>query len=99
VQYTPAGGHVAIVARPDGEDVVVRVCDTGPGMTEGDRAIAFARMQRGSAAPSSDGTGIGLSLAREIARAHGGSIEIESTPGAGSVFVVRLPLADPPRSQ
>ena len=99
LQYTPEGGRVDVTARPAIEEVMVRVRDTGPGMTEGDRAIAFARMQRGSASESSEGMGVGLALAREIARAHGGTIEIESTLGLGSVFVVRLPLADPESPQ
>lgn len=96
IQYTPPGGRVDVVARPDGDEAVIRVRDTGPGMTEGDRAIAFARMQRGSASQAAEGTGVGLALAREIARAHGGTIEIESEPGSGATFVLRLPLADPP---
>jgi signal transduction histidine kinase len=96
IQYTPEGGRVDVLARPaSGEEIVVRVRDTGPGMTEEDRAIAFARMQRGSASESSEGVGVGLALAREIARAHGGAIEIESALGRGTTFVVRLPLADP----
>lgn len=95
IQYTPTGGRVAVDARPDGEDAVIRVRDTGPGMTADDREIAFARKQRGSAAEESEGTGVGLALAREIARAHGGSIEIDTAPGRGTCFVVRLPLADP----
>lgn len=95
IQYTPEGGRVDVSSRPASDEAVVRVSDTGPGMTESDRAIAFARMQRGSASQSSEGMGVGLALAREIARAHGGTIEIESAVGQGTVFVVRLPLADP----
>jgi signal transduction histidine kinase len=96
LQYTPAGGHVAVSARPAADELLVRVRDTGPGMTEADREIIFSRLQRGSAAPASgEGLGVGLALAREVARAHGGTIEVESAPGQGSVFVVRLPLADP----
>jgi len=96
IQYTPAGGRVTVDARPDGEEAVIRVRDTGPGMTESDREIAFARRQRGSAAEGSEseGMGVGLALAREIARAHGGTIDIESAPGHGTSFVIRLPLAD-----
>jgi signal transduction histidine kinase len=97
LQYTPEGGRVEVSAPPAASDlVVVRVRDTGPGMTEEDRAIAFSRFQRGSASAAGEGLGLGLALAREIARAHGGSVDIESAPGAGSTFVVRLPLAEPP---
>ncbi len=93
LQYTPEGGRVAVEARPASSEVLVRVRDSGPGMSEADRAIAFARFQRGSASASGDGLGLGLALAREIARAHGGSIEIETPSGRGAVFAVRLPLA------
>ncbi|MCX5739497.1 MAG: ATP-binding protein [Proteobacteria bacterium] len=93
LQYTPDGGRVAVEARPASSEVLVRVRDTGPGMSEADRAIAFSRFQRGSASPSGEGLGLGLALAREIARAHGGSIEIEAPTGRGAVFAVRLPLA------
>jgi heavy metal sensor kinase len=96
IQYTPEGGRVDVSARPSSEELVVRVRDTGPGMTQADREIVFARLQRGSAAPAAgEGLGVGLALAREIARAHGGTIDVESEPGAGSTFIVRLPLADP----
>jgi heavy metal sensor kinase len=96
IQYTPQGGRVDVSARPSSDELVVRVRDTGPGMTEADREIVFARLQRGSAAPAAgEGLGVGLALAREIARAHGGSVEVESALGQGSVFIVRLPLADP----
>jgi signal transduction histidine kinase len=66
---------------------------TGPGLREADRAIAFSRFARGSASATGPGLGLGLALAHEIARAHGGSIEIERNTGRGAVFAVRLPLA------
>ena len=93
LQYTPEGGRVEVEARPASTEVLVHVRDTGPGMSEADRAIAFSRFQRGSASASGEGLGLGLALAREIARAHGGSIEIEAPTGRGAVFAVRLPLA------
>jgi signal transduction histidine kinase len=93
LQYTPDGGCVAIEAQPASSEVLVRVRDTGPGMSEADRAIAFSRFQRGSASATGEGLGLGLALAREIARAHGGTIEIEAPTGHGAVFAVRLPLA------
>ena len=93
LQYTPAGGTVTVEARPASDDVLVRVRDTGPGLSEADRAIAFSRFERGSASAKGAGLGLGLALAHEIARAHGGSIEIEPPAGSGAVFAVRLPLA------
>ena len=98
LQYTPEGGRVEVEARREGLEVAVSVHDTGVGMNSADRALAFARFQRGSAAASdsSSGLGLGLALAREIARAHGGRIELDSEPGVGSTFTVRLPLAADP---
>jgi signal transduction histidine kinase len=93
LQYTPEGGSVTVEARPASDEVLVRVRDTGPGLSEADRAIAFSRFERGSASAKGAGLGLGLALAREIARAHGGSIEIEPPAGSGAVFAVRLPLA------
>ncbi len=63
-------------------------------MSDADRAIAFSRFAaRLRLAEPGEGLGLGLSLAREIARAHDGTIEIEAPPEGGSVFAVRLPIA------
>jgi len=98
LQYTPEGGRVEVGSRREGAEVAVSVRDNGRGMSADDRAVAFARYQRGSAASSdsSSGLGLGLALAREIARAHGGAIELDSEPGHGSTFTVRLPIARDP---
>jgi len=98
LQYTPEGGRVEVGAQREGTEVAIAVRDNGRGMSEADRSIAFSRYQRGSAASadSSSGLGLGLALAREIARAHGGTIELESEPGYGSTFTVRLPIASEP---
>lgn len=93
LKYTPEGGRVAVAATADDTEVAISVRDDGVGMTEEDRARVFARFQRGSASSAGDGMGLGLALAREIARAHGGVIEVESAPGKGSTFTVRLPRA------
>jgi heavy metal sensor kinase len=94
LKYTPSGGRVEVEAAAADHEVTVRVRDDGLGMSESDRNVAFARLQRGSASSAGDGMGLGLALAHEIARAHGGSIEVESEEGHGSVFTVRLPRAD-----
>jgi len=94
LKYTPEGGRVGVAATATDSEVAVSVRDDGAGMTEEDRALIFARFQRGSASSAGDGMGLGLALAREIARAHRGAIDIESAPGAGSTFTVRLPRAE-----
>jgi heavy metal sensor kinase len=96
VKYTPEGGQVEVAPVVKGDQVLVRVRDTGAGMSAEDRAIAFTRLRRGTASSAGDGMGLGLALAREIARAHGGTIEIESEPQRGSTFTVILPLAAAP---
>lgn len=93
LKYTPAGGRVEVAAAATAHEVAVSVHDDGAGLTEEDRAIVFARFQRGSASSAGDGMGLGLALAREITRAHRGSIDVESAPGDGSTFTVRLPRA------
>lgn len=93
LKYTPEGGKVQLAARASAAEVAISVRDDGAGMTQQDRAIAFARFQRGTASSAGDGMGLGLALAREITRAHGGIIDIDSAPGAGSTFTVRLPRA------
>ena len=76
----------------DGEDRVrLEVGDEGPGIPEEVLDKVFERFYRVPGAPSG-GTGLGLSIAGSIAEAHGGRIELESTPGRGSIFRVYLPL-------
>lgn len=97
--YTPAPGRitVSLAIRPDANgrpNAVCAVSDTGPGITEEDRAHLFERFYRGYAAALSraPGTGLGLAICDEIVRRHGGHIEVESVLGQGSTFAVWLPL-------
>jgi heavy metal sensor kinase len=92
VQYTDAGGTVR-VSVADGHDntVILKVEDTGIGMAEPDLSHIFDRFYRCDTSRSPSGTGLGLSLARAIARSHGGDITVQSRPGHGSVFSVLLP--------
>ncbi len=78
-----------------GEEAVITVADRGPGMPASDLERLFEPFERGQAAVSGQlpGSGLGLAIAREAARAHGGSIRAESTPGEGSIFTIVLPLA------
>lgn len=91
LEYTPEGGKIEVTAAASAGEVTVSVRDNGVGMTDEDREIAFTTFQRGSASSAGDGMGLGLALAREIVRAHAGTIEIDSTLGHGSTFRVRLP--------
>src|SRR5690242_14126150 len=93
-RYMPAGGHVSIVGRVVGDDVVVRVKDRGVGFAPGAASRLFEMFGRGE---NSTGLGIGLALARRLAEMHGGTIDAASDgPGKGAEFTLRLPRAAPP---
>jgi signal transduction histidine kinase len=93
VKFSPAGGDVVVTVDRVENDGLVAVRDQGVGIVPEDRATIFDRFRRGSNVKGIPGTGIGLTLAKEIAEAHGGSVFVESAPGKGSTFTVRLPLA------
>ena len=97
IRYTPEGGRIDVETRLEPADgaLVVRVRDTGIGIEAAERERIFEpyhRVRNGSPR-TGPGAGIGLALAREIARAHGGDVGVESEPGKGSTFSVRLPLS------
>jgi len=94
IRYNRDGGAVTVhLAREPGW-ATITVADTGIGISEEDMAHMFDRFYRGQAARSlhHHGTGLGLALVAHIVRLHGGEIRVQSTPGVGSTFNVRLPL-------
>jgi heavy metal sensor kinase len=93
VKYTPAGGRIEIKLTTGGARVGVVVHDTGIGIDPEQASRVFEPFHRVGAPPGTTGVGLGLPLAREIARAHGGEIVLESEPGKGSTFTVWLPTA------
>lgn len=96
LKYSPAGSRVDVVVRRMGDEAVLSVADQGIGISEDEKRLLFAPFQRaGNARQRAPGVGLGLSVARRIVEAHGGRIKVESQPGTGSVFSVRLPLAMP----
>lgn len=98
-KYTPAGGHIAVTASAEGEEVIVTVKDDGVGIAPGALRTIFELFVQLEApgTRSAGGLGIGLSLARDLVRLHGGRIGANSDgPGRGSEFVVRLPRAKEP---
>jgi len=93
IKYTPVRGRVIVdVRREKDEDVLITVSDTGIGIAPQNLARIFERFFRCDISRTQSGAGLGLSLARAIARAHGGDISVSSTVGQGSTFQVRLPL-------
>ncbi len=94
VKYTPDGGAVNVAVGAQDGFAVASVSDTGIGIVREDLAHIFDRFWRADKARSREqgGAGLGLSIAKWIAEMHGGSIEVESEPGKGSVFHLRVPL-------
>ncbi|MEO5928550.1 MAG: heavy metal sensor histidine kinase [Candidatus Kapaibacterium sp.] len=94
IKYTPEGGMISIAVHPDGEFAEIRVRDTGIGISPEHRKKIFDRFYRVDKARSREigGAGLGLSIVQWIVEIHGGTISVESEPGQGSTFIVRLPL-------
>lgn len=94
VKYTSPGGSVTVTLRRSNGFAVTEFRDTGIGISGDDLPNIFERFYRADKARSREfgGVGLGLSIARWVTKAHRGSIEVQSTPGAGSVFIVRLPV-------
>ncbi|MDR3632714.1 MAG: ATP-binding protein [Isosphaeraceae bacterium] len=104
IKFTPEGGRVTLRARTEGRFAILEVADTGIGIAEEDRDRIFEkfRQARAPGQPADDvltrehqGTGLGLSIVRELARLLGGDVHLESAPGQGSTFTVRVPLQLP----
>jgi signal transduction histidine kinase len=96
LKYTPEGGSVSVRAARSGRSVELTVSDTGPGIPPEEQSRIFDRFVRADSARTraAGGTGLGLAIAKWIAEAHGGRIGVESAPGSGSKFVLRLPASD-----
>ncbi|HHY47310.1 MAG TPA: heavy metal sensor histidine kinase [Firmicutes bacterium] len=94
IKYTPQGGEVSVTVSSDRANATVAVKDTGPGIAPEHIPHIFERFYRVDKARSRSegGSGLGLAIAKHIVQLHGGSIEVESEPGRGSTFAVRLPL-------
>jgi signal transduction histidine kinase len=92
VKYTPAGGRVEVAVNQAAGHVVLCVRDTGIGIPPEDLSRVWERLFRGDKSRSQRGLGLGLSLVRAIARAHGGECRVKSEPGAGSEFTLRIPI-------
>jgi signal transduction histidine kinase len=90
IKYTERGS-VSLSARQEENTIIVKVSDTGIGIPAEHLAHIFERFYRVETARSSGGVGLGLAIARQIAQAHGGNIEVESSPNAGTTFTVKLP--------
>jgi signal transduction histidine kinase len=95
VRYSPDGGVITIGARPAAGKVAIAVSDAGPGIPPADQPYIFDRFYRvdKSRSRSGGGTGLGLAITRNLVRAMGGEITVNSPPGAGATFTFTLPVA------
>ena len=91
VAHTREGSAVAVEVSPNGRYAYVRVTDQGEGIAAADRARIFDRFVQLDAARGGAGAGLGLPIARWIAEAHGGTLELEESGSEGSTFRIQLP--------
>lgn len=94
LKFSKAGGTVTIDTGVAGSDALLHVADTGIGIPPDEIPHIFDRFWRGHLAAQTSGTGIGLAIAAELVRAHGGSLTADSEVGVGTVMTLRLPGAD-----
>lgn len=99
IKFTPEGGRVTLRARAEGRFVVLEVEDTGIGIAEDERDAIFEKFRQAKTPGQGDnvltrehqGTGLGLSIVRELTKLLGGDVHLESQPGQGSTFTIRIP--------
>ncbi len=91
LKYTPRGGRVGLAVAADAAGAVLTVTDNGPGVPAAERTAIFRRLYRRDASRSRRGFGLGLSLAKAIVEAHGGTLTVDDAPGGGACFTLRLP--------
>ena len=98
VRYTPEGGRVSVVVYQEGGSAIVRVSDNGIGIPLEAQARVFERFYRVDRARSRDrgGTGLGLAIVKHVAELHGGTVQLDSELGRGSIFTALVPAVPPP---
>lgn len=92
LRHTPAGGRITITVRGYGDTATLSVTDTGEGIPHDAQPFVFDRYYQADPSREGSGAGLGLAIARGLARAHGGDLSLTSAAGVGSSFVLRLPL-------
>ena len=90
IKFTPAGGRISVSLAKSGPSAVLKVADTGVGMTPEEKARAFERFYRADKSRNTPGSGLGLSLVHAIVGFYNGTIAVESAPNRGTVFTVTL---------
>lgn len=93
-RYGRENGFIRVLLRKNGDEAILSVTDNGIGIRKEEQEKIFHRFYQADASHSGAGTGLGLSIVSEIAKLHGGSIQVESEAGVGSSFIFSLPLLD-----
>lgn len=91
IKFSHAGGRIDVHVRRDGDGVEIAVHDEGPGIAPEHQERVFERFYRVDRSPRTEGSGLGLAIAKDYVERHGGRIWVESEPGKGSTFRLRLP--------
>lgn len=91
IKFNEEGGVVNVKARASGKDILISVRDTGRGISAEQQEYLFNPYYQAAHGDQGIGTGLGLSIIKHLTELHGGSVTVESVPGTGSVFTVRLP--------
>jgi NtrC-family two-component system sensor histidine kinase KinB len=94
LRYTPSGGHINLSAESFGSSVQISVSDDGPGIPYEYQSKIFDKFVQVKSDKAVGGSGLGLAICKEIVRAHGGTIWVDSVPGSGSRFTFTLPIGD-----
>ncbi|HEU4785493.1 MAG TPA: HAMP domain-containing sensor histidine kinase [Ktedonobacterales bacterium] len=96
IKFTPVSGRISVEMRQHGDHITCRFTDTGIGISEADQARVFERFYKADRARErsreGSGSGLGLAIARKIVELHHGAIAVASQPGAGTTFMVTLPV-------
>lgn len=96
IKFTEPGGALQVELRAE-DDIAITITDNGPGISEHETEAIFEAFHQGEGQGArQEGTGLGLALTRQLAEAHGGAIELHSSPGQGSTFTIRLPRQPAP---
>ena len=94
IKFTPPGGTVVVRSHREADSLMIEVSDDGPGILAGEISLLFKPFSATSTRPTGNekSTGLGLSIAKRLTEAHGGSIGVRSKPGVGTTFFISLPL-------
>jgi signal transduction histidine kinase len=97
IKYTPAGGRITVSAHCDGNAVVVRISDMGPGIPSDKLAGLFGKFYKVGSKETlpEEGHGLGLAIVKSVVEAHGGRVGVESVEGQGATFTIVLPVTPP----